>query len=1735
MLCRSTAFGQEYQMDERLFLVNDCGGFFTDSGGSQGNYGSNENFQTTICKNPQMGTHVRLTFNQFNLADGDRLCFYDGTGTSADSLLCASSFFNGIPFIVQATAANSSGCLTVTFNSKSGSNASGWEANIDCVPACQLVQAQLTDIRPAPQPDARGWVDICEGERVFFEGQGVYPQNGFLYDQSDRTSTFEWDFGDGNFAVGPSVSHVYDRPGGYRVTLTITDAFGCTNSNFAFQRVRVAAKPTFQIGDLPTIACIGDSIQLSGGTKSDTSNSTVEVLTQEGSFLFDGFRSDSLALPDGNGASYETSIRFTDFRAGQTLTNINDLEAICVNMEHSWLHDMEISITCPSGKTVLLQSQQIINKEVYLGIPVDNDGINPKSGIGGNYCWSPTSNKGTITEFSEADNSGNSSDTYVLPSGKYASFEDLEALLGCPLNGDWTITVTDLWEQDNGWIFSWSIDINPDLYPEVEMFEPQIIDFQWQNNPDIVSYSPEVVIARPTKAGTTNYVFEATDNYGCRQDTAIQITVLPNNHPDCLNCEEGLLRQREVTICEGEILNFESFVAPAAIGVKTFEAFPDYTFSNSTHPPNNAYEAVLQVSNVPAKEVETDGANLVSVCLDLTSEYNSDLSISLISPNGVVLNLSSENGGRNDGYLSTCFTMDAATSITEPIEAPFTGNYLPEEPFSKLAGTDINGVWKLKLSDDAGAAATDINALRNWSMTFLSPEGGTFSWSPNDNLSCSDCYDAMGQPSKSGLYILEKNFEGCQVFDTLVVTVLSSDGPLEISDYSLPNGELLVNWEAVTGASGYEVSLNSTDWLPANGDYFHVFEDLTNGTTFNIYVRAIFDNFNCETKFRSRAVRYLFCDVAAELGTHQLTTSCVGSRDASVVIRATGGNTPYSYTLNDGLTGTTNRFSNLAAGDYTVLVQDVGGMCGDTLTFTVTEPDSLRIDFKQKHLDCFGDTNGTTEAIPSGGVGNYEIMEWSHSTATTFEVEDLPSGKYWVRLRDGNNCEIVDTFKITEPTQLQAVASQNSVSCFDLVDGGATVKVTEGTPPYAYDWGDNQTSNSILDLPIGDYIVTVTDAKGCEAIRTVTVTQPDDLTINFTLDSLSCVDKSDASIEVNTVGGIGPYDYEWSNGQRSKLALNLAAEDYTLTVTDSKGCTKTTSINVPNVSAMALSVTTRWPTCADANNASATVSVMGGRAPYAFQWNDESEQTTSVATNLAAGSYKVEVTDDKGCTVSEQVTISAPQPLASTHQITPATCSNRSDGVALIEVTGGDGDYAYQWDNGATSQENRNLAAGSYSVTITDGSNCQLVETLAIEAPQKLSIDSIAVKAPNCNGEATGTLEAFVSGGVKPYNYNWDNTKGSSNPYQNVASGRHVLSMVDANGCITLPQTIELPATPQIELAVDKKDAICYGTKGGQATVSVLGGQGPYSYQWNDEDQQTTATAQNLLAGKYEVLVTDRKDCSTVIETQIGQPNTAIDGNLELQAISCAESSDGQISIHPSGGLPPYTFSRDGVNFDGIQKIVGLSEGNYRVYVKDGNNCVWQSPSITLQSPPPFQVDITAEENIIEFGDSTELSALFSHHNGNIQYSWSATIDSTFDCRDRLCSEIMVHPPAETTYEIYAVDENGCEAADQLTILVTNSRKISIPSGFTPNGDGTNDRLIIHGKEGIKIESFIIFDRWGTTVFESRNLTINDEFSGWDGTFRGKSLNTGVYPWLLNVVYPNGSRETLKGNTTLLR
>ncbi|PHR49279.1 MAG: hypothetical protein COA32_04305, partial [Fluviicola sp.] len=494
-----SGIAQNYNMTDNT-TINDCGGTFFDSGGN-GNYGNNQDLTFTICPDTP-GSFVNVDFTSFETEDGwDFLTIYDGNNIGAPTL----GTYTGIvgPGFVSATAGNASGCLTFVFESDGSFNDPGWVGQIGCTQPCQDV---IANANFSPAPDGDGVIRLCQGASLTMNGSGTYPENNTAYTQSDGTSTFEW-YVDGAVLNGQSVSHTFPNAGAYYVQLEITDIAGCSNSNDIDQVVYVSTTPIFAgTAGAPDPICLGEQADFTG---------VVNPVTFEQECNQPSFP--PISLPDGSGVSYETSVNLDCYSPGQQLTDINDLQSLCVTMEHSYMGDLEIEIECPSGQSVILVDYPNGGGSTFLGVPVDDD-LQPNSqGTGYQYCWDPNATNGTW-----GANSGG-----TLPAGSYESDNPLSGLVGCDMNGDWTLIITDNLASDNGFIFDWSLNFDPSIIPPAFSFTPTIVSDGWQADPTIVGGTNPITV-EPTSSGNACYTYEVTDNFGCTYDTTVCITVNPS-------------------------------------------------------------------------------------------------------------------------------------------------------------------------------------------------------------------------------------------------------------------------------------------------------------------------------------------------------------------------------------------------------------------------------------------------------------------------------------------------------------------------------------------------------------------------------------------------------------------------------------------------------------------------------------------------------------------------------------------------------------------------------------------------------------------------------------------------------------------------------------------------------------------------------------------------------------------------------------------------------------------------------------------------------------------------------------------------------------------------------------------------------------------------------------------------------------------------------------------------------
>ncbi len=1811
-------------------LINSCDGLFLDTGGNMNGYGPNEDLEMTFCPTGA-GENIQLTFPGMNIQPGDLLCFYDGEDTSAPQLACSDELTYGNGIIIQATAANPSGCVTVTFTSDATGEDAGWSANIECIQDCQTILSTIAFSDPAIVPADTGYIDICPGDRVSFEGAGLYPQNNLDYPQSDLTSTFLWNFGDGSEAVGPNVSHEYAEPGGYTVQLTITDTEGCTSTNFISQRVRVSTYPEYNFGDALLPGCVGDTISLVGAVDTLINGVDVAASTVEGSFQQGGSRSDTLLLPDGNGTSYFSSVGLNQFPPGATLTNSDLLSSVCLSMEHSYGGDLDIELICPNGQSVFILDYGASSVgSTNFGEPFATGGVDSQSsdltpGVPYEYCFSMTgTDYGTLNAEAgdyqytyttvPSENTGQTfsyMDSY-FPEGSYLPQQDFSNLEGCPLNGEWTIRVQDNLSQDNGWLFQWGLNFDPSLFANLETFQPVLTNWGWIETDNMIFYSQDSISAIPENAGTSSYTFTVENNFGCTFDTTVNIQALPITHPDCYSCGFSDSPLTDTVICEGESAALNATSPLAGMVPITFEQIPQIPFGAANYPNNNPYESAINVNSINPMVLTDPTTQIESVCVNIETNWNGDINLFLESPTGQTLELSTGNGGGSDNYTNTCFTPTAATPINAGT-GPFTGDFQPEGNWADLTGSNINGNWILRASD--AFAPNDVGEFTSWSITFNNNNEVTYSWE-GDNLSCTDCPDPVATPTMTTSYIVETNDSyGCVDTDTVLVGVVSDIPAPQVSCIVAGPGVLQFDWTAVGDFTQYEIraTINGVtgNWEgPIVGTTYELMGlNNSDNVTFEVRVFTGGAQLDCEIAVGETVCSIALCTLS---GTADVLTdpTCFGAADGSATITTQGGTAPLMFSLDGGTPQSDPTFTGLSAGNYQIILNDANG-CADTLQFGLNEPDTLTVSLQiTATIDCHNNATGAISATANGGNGGYSYDWGDPGIGDTPTPDGLTAGTYILQVSDALGCTATDTVTITQPDSIIIQLAPQAASCADFEDGVLQSVVTGGVQPYDYSWSNNATTPEIDALQAGNYCLTITDANGCEQIACAEVTSPPALVIDslsFTQPLCNGADNGSATVFVS--GGTGDYTYVWSDNfaQSSATANMLSAQTYTVSVTDDNNCMAEQSVTLTEPEPLSVTFETQDASCNGGSDGSATAMPEGGTAPYTFSWSNQQEGPT--ADGLQAGAVQVTITDANGCTLESSVTLEEPEEAVTLEVIqTQQGCFGTQDNQATATGFGGTGGFTYSWSNGQSAATATNLDTIPYTVTVTDDSGCTAVDTILPADLEEISF-LIITNPPSCNGEIDGrlginlitggngqTFEDYtitwstgdtgpitdglvggqtysvtvtdgqgcerirdrflpeppaitfevatdsvscsggmdgtataveVTGDAPPFTYDWSNGQ-TTETATGLAAGTYTLTVNDQNGCAGITEFRIMEPTP-LEGTLQGEDIDCFGNLNGSLTALPSGGTPGYAFNWSNG--QNSSTANGLGAGSYTLTLTDANACEVVLTDSVDAPEPLM-VDLTAQNPICFDDANGSIQVNATGGTPPYRYSLDNDFFSGSSMLIGLEADDYIVYVRDDNGCI-SSENTSISNPPELKIDAGPQSYTITLGDSIRIYGTSENATGNVSFTWIPPYEGTLSCTD--CFNPVASPEFSILYELVGVDSLGCTDSDQLRIYVEKPRIVEVPTGFTPNGDSTNDRLIVHGQEGTFVETFRVYDRWGELVFERSAFEVNSESDGWDGNYRGKPLMPGVYIWQVIVTYPDGREEALEGQTTLIR
>ena len=598
---------------------------------------------------------------------------------------------------------------------------------------------------------------------------------------------------------------------------------------------------------------------------------------------------------------------------------------------------------------------------------------------------------------------------------------------------------------------------------------------------------------------------------------------------------------------------------------------------------------------------------------------------------------------------------------------------------------------------------------------------------------------------------------------------------------------------------------------------------------------------------------------------------------------------------------------------------------------------------------------GSVQAIASGGTPGYSYS-WPMGMSGT-DVADLCAGDYIVTITDNNGCQSTDTISMKDISNLSTTAAVTEISCNGVCDGSITITPTNGSAPYTYSWITGDTGSTISNLCAGIYSVTVMDANGNQYAQFINLVNPPPVFINFEILDESCPGNCDGVVRANVTGGTPPYTYAWTGGLSGATNTGVCPGNYTLTVTDANNCTQTMTATVNAVTSLNVTLSQGVPiTCNGGCNGSVVAGVTGGQAPYSYKWSNGA--TTSSITGLCAGSYTVTVTDANFCTSIQTFNLTQPTPINIVATVTNSACSGSGSGSISLGVTGGGAPYGYAWGGITPNPGNvstvNNLAAGSYTVTVTDANGCNVVKTIGVSNSGGPTNANATLTTPTCASGNNGQISVSPTGGTPPYSYAWS-TGGTGNSITGLSVGIYVVTITANNGC-KLVEVFDLQAPAAIEANGLVTNASCNGTCDGSITINPTGGTGAYNVVWSNGGSSLVNS--NLCSGNYTVTITDANNCQKIETFTVNDP-AVLQSNIVInQDVLCNGDCNGEVEAFPSGGTAPYSFSWS--NSTSLKKNYDLCGGTYYVTITDANNCT-VIDTVTLSQPTTISSTMTAQ------------------------------------------------------------------------------------------------------------------------------------------------------------------------------
>ncbi len=807
------------------------------------------------------------------------------------------------------------------------------------------------------------------------------------------------------------------------------------------------------------------------------------------------------------------------------------------------------------------------------------------------------------------------------------------------------------------------------------------------------------------------------------------------------------------------------------------------------------------------------------------------------------------NGGIITGSTSTLTTTVSAagmytlrvtntsTACSSTAAVSVTNNTTPPVVAAAAPGALNCTVSQLQLSSTGSSQGN--NFTYQWSTTNGNIVSGQSSFSP-----------VVNQPGTYRL-IITNSANGCTASATATVVqhapvTATIAAPANISCNGGTNGSATVNPGGGNGVFNYQWS---------NGSSTAAITGLPAG----MYMVTVTDT--------------EFCTATATVNLTQPNTlvvnasatgqSAVGINNGSAVAAPAGGTSGYGYTWSNG--ATTSAITSLAPGSYTVTITDANSCTAVQAVVVNVYNCAVSAQPAVTNVTCANLSNGTAAVSLSGGTAPFNYV-WSNG-ASSQSVSGLAAGAYLVTVTDGAGCTTLVTANITQPPVIVPNAMSTSQTAVGLNNGTAMVMPSGGTPGYTYQWSNGGNTAFINNLAPGTYTATITDVLGCTAVQPVVV-NPYNCAIAASVNAMnvSCANGSNGVVSISMSGGAAPFDYQWSNGATSAAVMNLPAGNYVVTISDAAGCTTLATALITQPTALSTNASATPQTAIGQNNGTATANPGGGAPGYTYFWSNGA--TTALVTDLAPGSFTVTVTDANGCTAAQTVVVNPLNcNLLVQVNVQNADCSVLNNGAVSVAVSAGNPPFVYLWNTGATTSALIGQTPGTYFVTVSDNTGCQVITPVTIGiadlVPPQITCPGNIRVCPNSNmvtfSAPVGTDNCGLAGSQMVQ------VSGlPSGSFFPLGTTTQTFRLTDAGGNSSTCSFEIVVSSPVIFENISVVPST-NNQSNGSIDISISGGTAPYFFIWTNTAGQLVGTTEditNLPAGFYSVKVTDLFGCT---------------------------------------------------------------------------------------------------------------------------------------------------------------------------------------------------------------------------------------------------------------------------------